>query len=295
MGAGRTAGVPGVRRGRACGAHALRGVSDDPRAALSDGADTHPGTRLDARNLALLTALGLTSVHVGARPRVAILSTGDELLEPGAPLREGAVRDSNGLMLAQLVEEAGGEATLLPRLPDDPARVEAGLRAALASHDVVLTIGGVSAGDFDPVKQAIAHITGLELWRVAMRPGRPQAFGALDGRLFFGLPGNPASVVCVFEALVRPTLLAWQGFAAVERARIPVRCAVAIASREGRTDFVRCRLAWHEGRALATPEGAQVSGHLTPQAWAHALLIVPESIASFAAGDAAEAIVWSLP
>lgn len=253
------------------------------------------GTRLDARRLALPAALGATTVRVGRRPRVAVLSTGDELLDLGAPLRPGAVRDSNGTMLAQLVEDAGAQCTTLARLPDDPARVEQGLRAALAAHDVVLTIGGVSAGDFDPVKLAIESLDGLERWRVAMRPGRPQAFGRHHEALFFGLPGNPASVVCVFETLVRPALLAMQGFGELDRPRVPVRAGTTIASRVGRTDFVRVTLAWHDGGLVASPTGAQVSGHLTPQAHAHALLVVPESAESLAEGDPAEAIIWSCP
>lgn len=253
------------------------------------------GTPLEARNLALPAALGATAVLVGMRPRVAVLSTGDELLPLGAPLRDGAVRDSNGTMLAQMVEEAGGVCATLAHLPDDPARVEAALRDALAVHDVVLTIGGVSAGDFDPVKVAIAHLGGIELWRVAMRPGRPQAFGTVGRALFFGLPGNPASVVCVFEALVRPALRALQGFAGIDRPRVPVRCGTAILSREGRTDFVRVTLEWDAGRLVAKPIGAQVSGHLTPQAWAHALLVVPEAAGSLAANDPAEAILWNCP
>lgn len=253
------------------------------------------GVRLDARNVALAAALGATVLEVGGRPRVAVLSTGDELLELGAPLRPGAVRDSNGTMLAQMVEEAGGVTVTLARLPDDPARVEHALREALATHDVVLTIGGVSAGDFDPVKVALARFDGFELRRVAMRPGRPQAFGVLGESLFFGLPGNPASVVCVFETLVRPALLAMQGFEAIDRPRVPVRCGTALASRAGRTDFVRVTLAWHDGRLVATPAGAQVSGHLMPQARAHALLVIPESRDALALGEEAEALLWASP
>ncbi|MEY4375038.1 MAG: hypothetical protein RL760_1205 [Candidatus Eisenbacteria bacterium] len=253
------------------------------------------GTSLDARHLALPAALGAATLVVGARPRVAVFSTGDELLPLGAPLRAGAVRDSNGTMLAQLVEEAGGVCATLAHLPDDPAQVAQALRRALAEHDVVLTIGGVSAGDFDPVKLAIAGIGDLESWRVAMRPGRPQAFGTVGDALFFGLPGNPASVVCVFEALVRPALRVMQGFAELDRPRVPVRCGTPIASREGRTDFVRVTLAWHEGQLVATPAGAQVSGHLTPQARAHALLVVPEAAESLARNDPAEAFIVSCP
>lgn len=275
----------------AAGQHLREAGADLAEGALALAA----GMRLDARRLALPAALGATTVRVGVRPRVAVMSTGDELLAVGAPLRPGAVRDSNGTMLAQMVEDAGGRCMTLAHLPDDPALVERGLRDALATHDVVLTIGGVSAGDFDPVKHAIERLDGLERWRVAMRPGRPQAFGRHDDSLFFGLPGNPASVVCVFETLVRPALLALQGFREVERPRVPVRSSVTIASRAGRTDFVRVTLAWHEGRLVATPTGAQVSGHLMPQAHAHALLVVPESAESLAMNDPAEAIIWSCP
>ncbi|MFM7231072.1 MAG: gephyrin-like molybdotransferase Glp [bacterium] len=280
-----------VRRAATPGDH-LRAAGAD----LAHGARAlAAGTRLHARNLALLGALGVSAPLVGPRPRVAVLSTGDELLDLEAALRPGAVRDSNGPMLAQLVEDAGGRVGTHRRLPDDPAEVERAVRAALAEHDVVLTVGGVSAGDHDPVRAALDAIGDVEAWRVAMRPGRPQAFGTPGGRLFVGLPGNPASVVCVFEVLVRPALLALQGHATLDRPRAPVVCGAAVPSRAGRTDLVRCTLAWRDGRLVATPTGAQVSGHLTPQASAHALLVVPEQADALAAGDAAEAIVWELP
>jgi hypothetical protein len=119
------------------------------------------------------------------------------------------------------------------------ARVTERVRAAFAASDAVLTIGGVSAGDYDPVKLALETLGNIELWRVAMRPGRPQAFGTPGGKLFFGLPGNPASVACVFEVLVRPALRAMQGHAIPDRPRVPVRVGATVESRAGRTDFVR--------------------------------------------------------
>lgn len=253
------------------------------------------GRELSAHDLALLVAIGHARPLVSPRPRVAVLSTGDELVDADQPLRPGLVRDSNLPMLARLVEEAGCDLTRFERLPDDAERVATALRECLAASDVVLTIGGVSAGDFDPVKQAIAEVGGIESWRVAMRPGRPQVFGAPEGRLCFGLPGNPASVACTFEVLVRPALRALQGHAALDRPRVPVRVAQAMESRAGRTDFVRARLEWRDGLLWATPAGAQVSGHLTPQAHAHALLVVPETAERLAAGDAAEALVLRLP
>jgi molybdopterin molybdotransferase len=253
------------------------------------------GRELSPYDLALLAALGVAEVTAARRPRVAVLSTGDELLDIGAPLRPGAIRDSNLPMLSQLVEAAGCDVALAERLPDDAARVAARVREALASSDAVLTIGGVSAGDFDPVKEALSSLGDIELWRVAMRPGRPQAFGTPEGKLFFGLPGNPASVACTFEVLVRPALRALQGHAQLDRPRAPVRVGQAVESRAGRTDFVRCSLAWRDGTLWAEPAGAQVSGHLVPQSRAHGLLVVPEAADRLAEGASATAIVWRLP
>ena len=253
------------------------------------------GRELSAYDLALLAALGVAEVPVARAPRVAVLSTGDELLDPDQPLVTGAIRDSNLPMLALLAEQAGAQVVVAERLPDDPERVAARIGEALAVADVVLTIGGVSAGDFDPVKLALARVGGVETWRVAMRPGRPQASGAPGGRLFHGLPGNPASVACVFETLVRPALRRMQGHARLDRPRLAVRAARAIESRPGRTDFVRCTLEWRDGAAWAAPAGAQVSGHLTPQSRAHALVVVPEAAPGLAAGEAAEALVLRLP
>ena len=279
-----------VRRASHAGDHIRAAGADIAAGAVAIEA----GRELSPYDLALLASLGVAQVPVSRVPRVAVLSTGDELLDIDAPLRPGAIRDSNLPMLAQLVEAAGCTVSIAERLPDDVARVTQRVREAFASSDAVLTIGGVSAGDFDPVKQALDTLGGIELWRVAMRPGRPQAFGTPGGKLFFGLPGNPASVACVFEVLVRPALRVMQGHAVLDRPRLPVRVAVPVDSRAGRTDFVRSALEWRDGALWATPVGAQVSGHLVPQARADALLVVPEAAARLAAGDAATAIVWRM-
>jgi molybdenum cofactor synthesis domain-containing protein len=270
----------------------VRGAGEDVAAGevvLADGRELSP------HDLALAAALGRAELAVGPAPRVAVLSTGDELLDPGAPLRPGAIRDSNLPMLALLAAGAGAELVIAERLPDDPSRVAARIEEAVAVADVVLTIGGVSVGDFDPVRQALERLGEIELWRVAMRPGRPQAFGRPRGRLFFGLPGNPASVACVFEVLVRPALRRLQGHAVLDGPRVPVRMATDVPSREGRTDFVRCTLEWRLGALWAAPAGAQVSGHLAPQARAHALVIVPEGVAELRESDEAEALWLRAP
>jgi len=253
------------------------------------------GRELSAHDLALIAALGFPTIEVGRRPTAAILSTGDELLEIAAPLRPGTIRDSNTTLLQLLLQEAGCVVTRVERLPDDPTVVVERMRAAFATTDVTITIGGISMGDFDPVKQGLGTLGGIEWWRVAMKPGQPQAFGAPGGRLYFGLPGNPASVACVFEAIVRPALRALQGFEVLDRPRLEVRAATAVESRAGRTDFVRAVLAWRDGAWWATPAGSQVSGHLTPQSRANALLVVPEETVSLALGAKAQAWVLRWP
>lgn len=262
---------------------------------LAEGASLFPvGRTLGANDLALLAALGIPFVDAGPLPRVAILSTGDELLDIDEPLVPGAIRDSNTTLLRALVDEAGGAVVHSERLSDDPDHVFTAIERGLANADLVLTIGGVSAGDFDPVKLALDRLDGIALWRVAMKPGRPQAFGT-HGAMFHGLPGNPASVACVFDTLVRPALRAMAGHASTERVRILAHTAVDIPSREGRTDFIRVRIEpWANGW-LARPVGEQISGHLTPQAYAHGLLEVPEERASLAAAEPAIVRLWRWP
>jgi len=270
----------------------LRAAGADLRAGAVALAE---GRELSVHDLALLASLGEARTQVGPRPRAAVFSTGDELLDVDEPLRPGAIRDSNLLMLTQMLEECGAVVVKAERLRDDAARVGASVREALAEADVVLTIGGVSAGDFDPVKESLAALGAIELWRVAMKPGRPQAFGAPGGRLFFGLPGNPASVACVFEALVRPALRKLQGHSALDRPRIPVRTAEAIESRVGRTDFIRATIERRGDAWWASACGEQISGHLTPQSRAHVLAVVPEELARVEPGTALEALVLRWP
>jgi molybdopterin molybdotransferase len=253
------------------------------------------GRELSPHDLALLAALGVARLDVGPRPRVAVLSTGDELLRVDEPLRPGAIRDSNRPQLEALLAQSGCDVVRSENLPDDPDRLVRRVIEAFGEADAVLTVGGVSAGDFDPVKQGLSRIEGAELWRVAMKPGRPQAFGVHDGRLFYGLPGNPGSVACVFEALVRPALRKMQGHRNLDRPRIAVRAAATLDSRRGRVDFVRVTLAWEADAWWATPAGAQVSGHLTPQARAEALVVVPEQAAALERGERAEALVLRWP
>lgn len=286
------------------GAREVRVVRAPPRGehVRASGADVTAGTvvleagrQLSPHDIALLAALGIGEVEVGARPRVAILSTGDELRDASSPFEPGTIRDSNTPLLRALIAEAGGTVVHAERLADDPQRVADAIARALASADLVLSIGGVSAGDFDPVKLALDRIGGIALWRVAMKPGRPQAFGVHGSARFHGLPGNPASVACVFDTLVRPALRALAGFSTVERPLVAARVGEDIPSRAGRTDFVRVRLEPSGDGWSAHPVGEQISGHLTPQAFAHGLLEIPAERPRLSAGDRALVRLWRWP
>lgn len=253
------------------------------------------GRELSPWDLALLASLGEARLSVSPKPRAVVLSTGDELLDVDAPLKPAKIRDGNRPMLVSLLEESGLVIVRSALVPDDAARVAEAMKKALVVADVVLTIGGISAGDFDPVKQALGESGEIALWRVAMKPGRPQAFGTPGGRLFFGLPGNPASVACTFEALVRPALRKLMGYSVLDRARVRVKAAERIESRVGRVDFVRCVLETREDGWWARPAGSQVSGHLAPQSRAHALLVVPESAGAIETGEPGEALILRWP
>ena len=189
------------------------------------------GTRLGAAELGLLAALGVATVEVVRAPRVAVIATGDELVDVSTAPGPGQIVDSSGFALAAMIHDAGGIATYVGIAKDDPATLAAVIAGAL-DHDVVITTGGVSVGERDHVRAALATAgVELELWKVAMKPGKPFSFG-MNGRVpVFGLPGNPVSTFVAFELFVRPALLAMQG-AALPRvlARRSCSCA-AIASR----------------------------------------------------------------
>ncbi|NJI60332.1 molybdopterin molybdotransferase MoeA [Microbacterium oxydans] len=196
-----------VRAPAAEGAHVRRAGADAAVGAVV----LEPGTLLGARQLAALASVGIARVAVAPRPRVAIVSTGAELVPPGEALSRGHIPESNGLLLAGLVAEAGAEVVFREVVGDDGAGpADAVARATALGLDAVIFSGGVSAGAYEPVRQGLSDA--MEFVKVAMQPGKPQGFGATDaGMLLFGLPGNPVSVAVSFEVLVRPALLRMQG------------------------------------------------------------------------------------
>ena len=206
------------------------------------------GRRLSAQDIALGAALGLTTIEVRRRVRVALFSTGNEIAEPGSPLSDAALYDSNRYLLAAAVARFGAEVTDLGILRDEPKALARAIAAAAVDHDLVLTSGGVSTGEADYVRSAVESIGRIVFWRVAIKPGRPVAMGVIPGgetgeaAAFVGLPGNPVAVFVTFIRVVRPLLLRLAGALPEPLVAMPARAAFAYKKRKGRREYVRVTL-----------------------------------------------------
>ncbi|MCB1883863.1 MAG: molybdopterin molybdotransferase MoeA [Geminicoccaceae bacterium] len=200
------------------------------------------GLRLAPHHLGVLAGLGGDRVRLRAPLRVALCSSGDELREPGANLPPGGVYDANRHILKGLLRHLPVTVTDLGILPDERGKVEAVLKDAAAAHDLVLASGGASRGDEDHVVRAVEKLGRLHFWRIAMKPGRPLAFGELGGAVFVGLPGNPVATTVCFLRLARPVLLRLAGSAWTEPKALPVPAAFTMKKRPGRTELLRGRL-----------------------------------------------------
>lgn len=261
---------------------AIRGAGGDVRAGqLVFGA----GTRLGPRHLGVLASLGVAEPLVGGRPRVAVISTGDEV-RPffTASLAPGQIRDSNRPLLLGLLASLGAEVLDVGIVRDDADDLRETLLQASRTCDAVLTSGGVSMGDYDLVKQVLAELGGIELWQVAMQPAKPFAFGSIGGKPLFGLPGNPVSVLVAFEQFVRPALLRMMGSPFLFRPRIMGRMAEEVATDPAKTVFLRVVVDRSSGEWLAAPAGAQSSNVLSATANADCFAVVPRGIGTVESG-----------
>lgn len=262
----------------------IRRRGEDVRAGntvMSAGADLRAG------EVGLLASLGRPFVTVAQRPTVAVLSTGDELLEVGAPIEDGKLVNSNAFSLASLAREAGANATVLPIARDTLEDISSALVAA-SGADVIVTSGGVSVGDFDYVKAALDAL-GAEtnFWRIAMKPGKPVVFADLRGKPFFGLPGNPVSCMVGFHLFVWPALRKMMGVDAARQMRpeVMAKLSGAVKSSGDRRNYQRAVVAWRDGRLVAETKRAQGSGVLSSMVAANGLVIVPEGTKAIAAGE----------
>ena len=219
------------------------------------GEDVHAGAtalpagrRLAVQHVALAAALGLTEVEVRRRVRIALFSTGDEIVEPGTPLPRAALYDANRYLLAAMAARLGAEVTDLGILRDEPNTLTRAIAAAALDHDLVLTSGGVSTGEADHVRGAIESIGRIVFWRLAIKPGRPVAMGVIrggnagDGAAFVGVPGNPVAAFVTFARVVRPLLLRLAGALPEPLVALPARAAFSYKKRQGRREYVRVAL-----------------------------------------------------
>ena len=254
----------------------------------------HSGQRLNAQSMGVLAMLGHAKVEVHKKPRVALFSSGDELLAVGAPLEPGKIRDSNSYMLAALIESTGAEVLRLGVAKDSHNSVSSLLERAVAQNaDLILSSAGVSVGAYDFVKEVIESNGALDFWRVNMRPGKPLAFGNFRNIPFIGLPGNPVSAFVGFEVFVRPTLWRLGGLSDGGRQIVRVRCEDEILS-DGRESYLRATVQRVGENRIPTAKltGHQGSGNLLSLVQADALLIIPAGVKCVPAGQ--EVNAWLL-
>ncbi|MBC8139750.1 MAG: molybdopterin molybdotransferase MoeA [Fibrella sp.] len=251
----------------------------------------HSGEVVDAGTVGLLSSLGIMRVSCYARPRVGILSTGNELVPVTTRvLPHAKIRDSNSHAIEAAVLAAGGIVTQRLHAPDDKDAIRNAL-LSLSRCDVVITSGGVSVGDADFVKGIVEEVGSLDFWRIAIKPGKPLAFGGVGDALFFGLPGNPVSSLVTFELFVRPVLRRLAGHRETSRPHITTTLAEPLPHEPGRREFVRARLVYRDGEAFATTTGAQGSHRISSLVGANALLIAHEDHSNYEAGEKLPALL----
>jgi molybdopterin molybdotransferase len=252
------------------------------------------GTALRPAEIGVIASLGKERVRVIRRPVVAILATGDELVEVGQPLAEGQIYNSNSYSTAALVLRYGGIPRVLGIATDSAADIEDKIRQAL-SADMLLTSGGVSMGDYDFVKEVLAEQGEVSFWTVRMKPGKPLAFGNIKGVPHLGLPGNPVSVMITFELFARPAIHKMMGKKNLSKPAIEATLEGSVKNTDGRRIFARAAVRREGERYLARITGPQGSGILTSMSQANGLVIVPEDAEGVNDGDTVKVLMldWS--
>lgn len=245
------------------------------------------GVRLSEPHIGVLATIGVVSPRVASKPRVAVMSTGDELVPPETEtLEPGMIRDSNRPMLVELVAAAGAEAVDMGRIPDDADALRAALGEAAATTDVIVTSGGVSMGEFDVTKLVLRDEAEVDFFPVAMKPGKPQGFGTVGGQPFFGLPGNPVSVLVSFEQFVRPAILHMQGATALLRPRLMGVAGEKLQSDPAKEEFVRVKIQSSGPPPTVVRTGGQGSHVLSGAANADVFAVLPRETSQVDAGEA---------
>ena len=252
------------------------------------------GTFLGAAQIGLLAAVGKDRVKVRPRPRVVVISTGSELVEPGLPLALGQITDSNSFTLTAAAREAGAVAYRVGPVPDDETVLLGLIEDQLVRADLVITSGGVSAGAYDVVKQVLSDLGTVTFEKVAMQPGMPQGFGTIgeEATPIFTLPGNPVSAFVSFEVFVRPAIRKMLGVSRLHRPSVKAVIQSTLHSPDGKRQFARAR--WQaapDGSDLVTPLAGQASHMVADLAYANALVVVPEHVTEIAAGQVVDTVL----
>ena len=255
-----------------------------------------PGRVIRPQEIGVLASLGRATVAVHRRPKVAVLATGDELVDPQEPLAPGKIRNSNEFTNAALVYRTGGVPLRLGVARDAAGALSAKIREGLGmGADLFLTSGGVSVGDFDVVKDVLGHEGKMQFWQVNMKPGKPLAFGLLPGGVpLIGLPGNPVSAMVSFEQFARPAILKMLGFRELDKPTVRALLAETLTN-SGRRGFVRVVVTKREGRYHARATGEQGSGVLTSMARANGLAVIREGLHRVEAGSEVEVQMLDWP
>jgi molybdopterin molybdotransferase len=252
------------------------------------------GTEIGPWEVGILATLGLATVPVTRRPRVAILGTGDEVIEVDQPLAPGKIRNSNSYLLEAAVQRAGAQPLRLGVARDTVESLREKFSQAMDS-DLIITSGGVSVGDFDLVKNIMAEQGEINFWRINMRPGKPVAFGHIRQTPLLGLPGNPVSAAVTFELFGRPVLRKMLGHTRLLHPQVTAILEDGVSERASRRHYVRAHVSWRDGRFVAHTTGNQGSNIMTSLLNANALVIVPEGGVEVKPGDTAQALMLDWP
>jgi len=252
------------------------------------------GTEIGPWEIGVLATLGWANVPVVRRPHVAILGTGDEVIDVDQPLQPGKIRNSNSYLLEAAVRQAGAIPHRLGVARDTVESLREKFTEAV-QQDLILTSGGVSVGDFDLVKNIMSEQGAINFWRINMRPGKPVAFGHIGNVPLLGLPGNPVSAAVTFELFGRPVIRRMSGHAHLLKPQIDVIVEDGVGDVAMRRHYVRARVEWQNGRFIARTTGNQGSNITTSLLNANAFVIVPEGGVKVQPGDSAKAMMLDWP
>lgn len=255
------------------------------------------GEVVNSAGVGFLASCGVVKVPTYARPRVAVMATGSELVDPSQVPGPGKIRNSNSTAIAACVAEAGGIPTILPIVKDTYDALANAVKGAVAEYDLVLTTGGAAKGDFDFIEQVVEDLGEVEFSSVNMRPGKAQTYGFVEGVPVLGLPGNPAAAYMGFQMLVRPIIRKMQGYTHFDRVRVPASLTCDIkAKKDPRMTLMRATMGRDsQGRHTITPASSQSSGLFGPLQRSNALIVIPRGDEAHTAGSEVECILLDVP